>query len=120
MTIASRVKQLRQEKQWTQAELAEKMGIKQKQISAYERGINSPSTDVLIKLAEVFDVTLDYLAFATRGQKAKLNIQDRELLRRFEQLDTMTEKEKELAKEILDLVILQHKFKELVSPGAAA
>jgi transcriptional regulator with XRE-family HTH domain len=120
MAIASRIKQLRQEKQWTQAELAEKVGIKQKQISAYERGINSPSTDVLIKLAEVFDVTLDYLAFATKGQKAKLNIQDRELLRRFEQLDTMTEKEKELAKEILDLVILQHKLKELAGPSAAA
>jgi hypothetical protein len=74
----------------------------------------------LIKLAEVFDVTLDYLAFATKGQKAKLNIQDRELLRRFEQLDTMTEREKELAKEILDLVILQHKFKKLAGPGVAA
>jgi len=48
------------------------MGIKQKQISAYERGITSPSTDVLIKLAEVFDVTLDYLAFATKGQKLNL------------------------------------------------
>jgi hypothetical protein len=32
----------------------------------------------------------------------------------------MTEKEKELAKEILDLVILQHKLKELAGPSAAA
>ncbi|MCK5069558.1 MAG: helix-turn-helix transcriptional regulator [Desulfocapsa sp.] len=51
MTIADRIKQLRQERQWTQAELAEKIGIKQKQISAYERGVNSPSTDFLIKIA---------------------------------------------------------------------
>jgi hypothetical protein len=54
------------------------------------------------------------------GQKDKLNIQDRELLIRFEQLHTMTEKEKELAKEVLDLVIPQHKFNELVGPSAAA
>ena len=113
MAIASRIKQLRQESQWTQAELAEKMGIKQKQISAYERGINSPSTDVLIKLAEVFDVTLDYLAFETKGSMGKLNIQDRELLRRFEMVDTLSEREKNLAKEILDLVILKHRFQEL-------
>jgi len=119
MTISDRIKQLRQEKRWTQEELANKMGIKQKQISAYERGVNSPSTDILIKLAEVFDVTLDYLAFAAKGQSAKLNIQDRELLRRFELLDTMTEREKDLAKEILDLVIIQHKFRELAVPGVA-
>lgn len=65
---------------------------------------------------------LDYPAFATHGQKAKRNIQNRELLKRFEQLDAITEKKKvkELAKEILDLVILQHKFKELAGASAAA
>jgi len=35
MAISSHIKQLRQEKQWTQAALGEKMGIKQKQISTY-------------------------------------------------------------------------------------
>jgi transcriptional regulator with XRE-family HTH domain len=119
MTIADRIKQLRQERQWTQAELAEKIGIKQKQISAYERGVNSPSTDFLIKIADAFDVTLDFLAFAVKGQTAKLNIQDRELLKRFEMVDSLTEEEKGLAKEILDLVILKHKFQELATTGGA-
>ncbi len=117
MGIAKRIKKLRQEHQWTQAELAEKLDIRQKQVSAYERGVNLPSTDVLIKLAETFDVTLDYLAFETKGQPAKLNIQDRELLRRFELIDNLTEEEKGLAKEILDLVILKHKFQELANTG---
>lgn len=116
--ISRRIRQLRQEQHWTQAELAEKLGIHQKQISAYERGVNIPSTDILIKLAEVFDVTLDYLAFEAQGQPAKLNIQDRELLRRFELVDTLSEKEKDLAKEILDLVILKHRFQELADTGA--
>lgn len=117
MTLAERIKLLRQERKWTQAELAEKLGIHQKQISAYERGVNLPSTDILIKLAEVFDVTLDYLAFEAKGATGKLNIQDRELLRRFEMVDTLTEQEKNLAKEILDLVILKHRFQELAGTG---
>ena len=118
MTIAERIKLLRQERKWTQAELAEHLGIHQKQISAYERGVNLPSTDILIKLAEVFDVTLDYLAFETKGGgSGKLNIQDRELLRRFEMVDTLSEQEKSLAKEILDLVILKHRLQELAGTG---
>ncbi|MDF1546053.1 MAG: helix-turn-helix transcriptional regulator [bacterium] len=118
MTIAERIKLLRQERKWTQAELAEHLGIHQKQISAYERGVNLPSTDILIKLAGVFDVTLDYLAFETKGGgSGKLNIQDRELLRRFEMVDTLSEQEKSLAKEILDLVILKHRFQELAGTG---
>ena len=113
MTIAERIRLLRQERKWTQAELAERLGIHQKQVSAYERGVNLPSTEILIKLADIFDVTLDYLAFESKGRPAKLNIQDRELLRRFEMVDTLSEKEKSLAKEILDLVILKHRFQEL-------
>jgi transcriptional regulator with XRE-family HTH domain len=38
------------------------MAIHQKQVSAYERGRHIPSTEVLIKLADIFDVFLDYLA----------------------------------------------------------
>lgn len=91
MAISDRIRQLRQEKRWTQAELGEKIGVHQKQVSAYERGANVPSTEVLIKLAEVFNVSLDYLAFEAKGQTAKINIQDRDLLRRFEALDSLSE-----------------------------
>ena len=117
MAISDRIRQLRQERRWTQAELGDKVGVHQKQVSAYERGVNVPSTDILIKLAEAFDVTLDYLAFEAKGAPGKLNIQDRELLRRFEMVDTLSEKEKNLAKEILDLVILKHRFQELAGTG---
>ena len=119
MAISDRIRKLRQERHWSQAELGERLGVHQKQVSAYERGVNLPSTEVLIKLAEVFNVTLDYLAFEAKGQPAALNIQDRELLRRFEEVDTLSDQEKDLAKEILDLVILKHRFHELVGPKAA-
>ncbi|NIO87013.1 MAG: helix-turn-helix domain-containing protein [Candidatus Aminicenantes bacterium] len=122
MSFAERVKKLRQERNLTQGELGLKLGIHQKQISAYERGINFPSTEILIKMAEFFDVTLDYLAFKKKGeekgQTGKFNIQDRELLRRFEVLDRLSDNEKSLAKEMLDLIILKHKFQELAGSAA--
>jgi len=115
MDIHNRIRQLRQERQWSQAELAEKVGIRQKQISAYETGVNNPSTEILIKLAEAFDVSLDYLAFESRGENTKIAVKDRELLKAFETIDDYTEEERKTAKEILNLVIMKHKFQELAS-----
>jgi transcriptional regulator with XRE-family HTH domain len=110
MAIKDRIKQLRQEKNWSQTQLAQKMEIHQKQVSAYERGRNVPSTEVLIKIAEIFNVSLDYLAFNAEGQSAKVNIKDRELLRRCEEVDKLSEKDKGLIKEIMDSFILKNKF----------
>lgn len=120
MAIHDKIKRLRQEQDWTQAELGDKVNVHQKQISSYERGVNVPSTDILIKLAEVFDVTLDYLAFDDSRPSVALssgNIQDRELLRRFEAVDALPEKERSLAKEMLDLLVLKNRFQALASSG---
>lgn len=114
MSLHDKIRRLRQEHQWTQAELGDRINVHQKQVSAYERGVTVPSTDILIKIAEAFDVTLDYLAFdrasSVDGTK---NIQDRELLRRFEAVDALSEKDRNLAKEILDLLVLKNRFQEL-------
>ncbi|EMO51673.1 putative bacteriophage CI repressor protein [Leptospira noguchii] len=112
--IFGKIKKLRQEHNWTQEELANKLGVQQKQVSAYERGVNFPSTEVLIKLAEVFDVSLDYLAF-NKTASTKIDVKDRELLRYFEAIDRMEEKEKQTVKEILNLVLVQKKVKELAN-----
>ena len=115
MRICQRIKQIRTEKGWKQADLAEKLEVSQKQISSYETGYSTPPTDVLIRLAEVFEVSLDYLAFEVQGQSAKINVKDRELLRRFEALDNFSESEKNLVKEVIDLVITKHQILTAVS-----
>jgi len=113
MNIGDRIKQLRTEKKWTQAELSEKIGVKQKQISAYERGTNIPSAEILIRISEAFDVSLDYLASEARGQSAKIEVKDRELLRYFEAIDDYNEDERTLVKNMLNLVVMKHKFQNI-------
>ncbi|MBO0846563.1 MAG: helix-turn-helix transcriptional regulator [Nocardioides sp.] len=54
-------RELRKEHGWSQAELAAKIGGDAAQISRYENGRITPSADVIGRLAEVFDVTTDYL-----------------------------------------------------------
>jgi len=100
-------------KKWTQAELSEKIGVKQKQISAYETGTNLPSAEVLIRISEAFDVSLDYLAFEARGKSAKIEVKNRELLRYFEAIDDYNEDERMLVKNMLNLVVMKHKFQNI-------
>jgi transcriptional regulator with XRE-family HTH domain len=61
MSLQERVKQLRKENGWSQGELAERVGGDPAQISRYENGRITPSADAVVKLAEVFDVSTDYL-----------------------------------------------------------
>jgi len=115
MAIANRLKQLRQERGWSQEQLARKADIHQKQISSYERGKTLPSTAVLIRFAETFDVSLDYLAFDTEGKSTPLDVSDRELIRRFEEIDKLDEKDKKTIIKVMDAFILKNKFKTLTS-----
>ncbi|MCI8604788.1 MAG: helix-turn-helix transcriptional regulator [Ruminiclostridium sp.] len=45
----------------TQKELAKILYVTDSTISHYEQGINVPTTEMVIKLAKIFDVTTDYL-----------------------------------------------------------
>ena len=55
----------------SQAELAERVGLKQSMISAIETGTKTPSLSTLMRLATVLGCTLDELAgdYAEEGSK---------------------------------------------------
>ena len=60
--FSERVKHLRLEKGLTQLAVSEKIGLSSKfSYIFYERGIREPAIDRLIALADLFDVSLDYL-----------------------------------------------------------
>lgn len=62
MTIFSeRIKRLRKNKGLKQQELAEILGIKRNTYSDWENGKTEPSFENLIKLADLFEVSLDCL-----------------------------------------------------------
>lgn len=56
-----RLKELRLEKNLTQQALAKQIGVSQKAIDFWERNINEPKMSYILKLADFFDVSTDYL-----------------------------------------------------------
>lgn len=62
MTFGECLKKLRQQKEVTQAEIGELLGVSSRMISFYESGRHFPrDAESLIKLAQYFGVSLDYL-----------------------------------------------------------
>ena len=60
--FSKNLKELRIQYGYTQKYVSEKIGVKYQSYQAYELGISLPSYLNLIKLADFFDVSLDYLA----------------------------------------------------------
>ncbi|MBQ3235506.1 MAG: helix-turn-helix domain-containing protein [Clostridia bacterium] len=48
-------------KSFTQRDVADMLGITYQSYQAYERGVSCPSLQNFLKLAEIYDVSLDYL-----------------------------------------------------------
>lgn len=59
--LAERLRELRVEAGWSQAELADKIGSDGRQVSRYENGRITPSLEALVRIAQTFNVSLDYL-----------------------------------------------------------
>ena len=55
------IKEIRLRKGMSQAEVASALGVSSVVYSRYETGSREPSADVLIQIANIFDVSLDYL-----------------------------------------------------------
>ncbi len=59
--LSEKLKMLRLEKKLKQNQVAEIIGVSASVVSTYETGLRQPSYDVLIKLASLYRVSLDYL-----------------------------------------------------------
>jgi transcriptional regulator with XRE-family HTH domain len=61
MSLGSRLKKERDKKGWSQLFVAEKIGITNTVLSNYERDYRDPDTETLKHLADLYEVSIDYL-----------------------------------------------------------
>ncbi|MCY9516405.1 helix-turn-helix domain-containing protein [Paenibacillus apiarius] len=94
MSTGIRIAELREGKGWTQEELAELLGITRAALSHYEKDRRKPDFETLTKLADQFEVSIDYLVGRLSSPNAQatqevlmfadgLELSDEELLKKF-------------------------------------
>ncbi|MEY3202297.1 MAG: hypothetical protein RIR70_1847 [Pseudomonadota bacterium] len=115
MSFAQRMISLRRERGLTQQGFADATGIHVQQIKRYEAGTSQPSAEALKRIAKCFGVTTDWLLFedAERGPDEDLRLQ-------FEAMGQLTPEEKEVARAVLEGLLIKHVARKWSSPGQSA
>lgn len=68
--LARRLRTLREEHGYLQKFVADKLGIKSNTLSGYENGTRSPDPSMLSNLADLYNVSIDYLLGRTNNKDA--------------------------------------------------
>ena len=87
------LKKIRIEKGITQTELAKHLDLKPNTISGYEKGINHPDFNTLIKIAKYFECTTDYLLGITMDKKEEIEVGEDQIMLGFDSNHELTEAE---------------------------
>ena len=98
LEFSERLKTLRKQAQLTQVDVAEKLGISQPAYASWERGIKKPTQENLVKIAQILNVSVDYLVGNSDYTEDKLD--NIELLFRMNSKG-LTDEEKEIFKKEL-------------------
>lgn len=98
MEFSERLKELRKQAHLTQVELASKLGIVQSSYADWERGKKKPTQENLVKIAQILNVSVDYLVGNSEERTDELD--NIELLFRMNSKG-LTEEEKEIFKKEL-------------------
>jgi transcriptional regulator with XRE-family HTH domain len=93
MSLGKRLAKLREKRGLDQAQLGESLNLSKSTISAYERDTRSPNPEIIVSIAEYFNVSTDYLL---RGDIRPQNeIIDEEVHEFLEKINELGEREQE-------------------------
>src|SRR5699024_4953465 len=74
--LSKKQKELREEKGFLQKFVADKIGVRSNTLSGYENGTRSPDPEMIIKLAELYEVSKDYLLGRKKSNRDGINKHD--------------------------------------------
>ena len=80
MGFSERLKESRKQAHLTQVDIAEKLGISQPAYASWERGTQKPTQENLVKIAQVLNVSVDYLIGNFSEKNTNKELEDIEIL----------------------------------------
>ena len=111
-TLSTRIGSLRKEQHLTQMDLASKIGISKSQYIRYETKNIQPPADILNKLADTLNTTVDFLINGNKQDKAKATLKNIEVLNSFKEIDALPEEEQNVIIKVVHALIRDFKTRK--------
>lgn len=102
MDFSERLKNLRKQANFTQVEVAEELGISQPAYASWERGVKKPTQENLVKIAQILNVSVDYLVGNSEEKSDELD--NIELLFRMNSKGLTEEEKKVFKRELIEFM----------------
>lgn len=115
MSLAENIKKIRKKKGWSQKELGEMIGSHLSHINRIETGKQNPSLEVLIKLADALDVSIDGLVRGSEEDFKEIRIEDKNMAERIKLLNTMDPEDRKAVIRVIDAMLTKKKILRIVS-----
>jgi transcriptional regulator with XRE-family HTH domain len=110
MNTGKIISDLRDSKAWSQSDLASKSGISRVMIGKYERGEAIPSIEAALKIAQAFEVSLDYLV----GEGVNASF-DKKTVQRMQDIEGLSPAIKEKLFFLIDTILRDTKAQKAYS-----
>jgi transcriptional regulator with XRE-family HTH domain len=114
-TIGKRILELRKKAALSQSQLANKVGVSLVQLQRYENKGVQPPADILKNLADIFNVSIDFLVYGNNEEKAQQAIHDNDLLAQFKAVEQLNDHDRNTIKDIIDAFIMRSKVQAIVA-----
>jgi len=114
INLGTNVKRLRKERGWSQTELAEKVGVHLNHINRIETGKYMPVLDTVVKLADLFEVSIDYLVNDASGKTEVIRLEDQGFAEKMRLLNSLDEEDRMMIVRSIENALAKQKMIELV------
>ncbi|HEM4990216.1 TPA: helix-turn-helix transcriptional regulator [Streptococcus suis] len=104
MEFSERLKDLRKQAGLTQVDVAGKLGISQQAYASWEHGAKKPTQENLVKIAQILNVSVDYLVGNSDVENTNKELEDIELLFRMNSKGLTDEEKAIFKKELIEFM----------------
>jgi transcriptional regulator with XRE-family HTH domain len=111
--LGDKLKKLRKEKNLTQAELSKLLGLSKNYIAKVESGVK-PSMETFRKLADFFEVPIEYLVSENEDNTAVVPVRNKEILEALIEVDKMEHEDQRLVLDVIKVIMEKNRLQEKI------
>jgi transcriptional regulator with XRE-family HTH domain len=110
MNLGENIKKTRKDKGLQQKQVALEIGVDQSNYNKIENGKREPSVSILMHLAGLFDVTLDYLVNPDKDLPKEVVIEDKTATEQLRLITELDDEDKQVIFKMIDAMLTKKRF----------